>query len=673
MTKNAIRRKKIKKKEEKNYTVKRNNLKIKKEVKVKEEKGKLANNGRMHRKKGKKEGKVKKENKSRTGATSGISGTTKGYTIGMKRQSKVAKKLGKKEYGSLSEKFKQIMNDENLSKSKRKKLIKEHKRKTVVENYDYYKKLRIYLNELLQTEDKLNKKKQIITLYNELKKIELIKFARTNLGYHILSALIINGEEDIQNKLWKTLYKNVSDISTYHFLSLLFQCFYKHGKNKQIKNDIIAWILKNPKLYFTKFASRLWDIVFKKLKTDMKIKIINLLIIPNINIYKSIPSEILKKKTKEMVNMLGEENKMLVKNYLIEIIENIVEKELLYNLVSHNIILVACEILKEEELISVMEIIHEGCEYLISTNVGNKALICLLGYSTNKHKKILIKTLKNNIIEMCKNSVNFLLIIRLIKITDDTKLLNDFIVKKIVNNFEDIFDDYYGFYVILEFFYSLNEYKEDKYFHVDWKNMIYANAVKSIKDGNKRKSEIIQPIIDKLHILFMDKNKLNQYLKDKKYIIIIFEFLLYTQNLQVLNNLFLLIEEIICSHKNEENIDEMYNCNNINVLFWKISSYPKSEDFLHKLVDDNSTFCEKLCNLVLSNLETVLKSKLIKTLNNLLNFAKEKDQNVYEQILACTGQVNIKEIYSTLKETFPKLTHFERFLELTNQKSLIKN
>ncbi|CRH00925.1 mRNA binding Pumilio-homology domain protein, putative [Plasmodium relictum] len=619
-------------------------INIKKKEKIKKEKNKRDNSIPDHKKNYKKimknkfNGDISKESKS-------------------KNNSKI-----KDDY--LNEKCRKIMNDENLSKSKKKKMIKELKKKTVKENYDYYKKLRIYLNDLLKTKNKTEKKKQVGIIYNELRKVELIKFSRTNLGYHIISALIINGENEIQNKLWESFYEHFNDICTFNFVSLIFQCFYKHG-NEKIKNDIYSCLIKNTKTFLTKFASRLWHTVFKKLKASKRIRMINYLIVPNINELKNISSEFLKKSSKEMLTNFSEENKNSIKKYLIEIIENIVEKELLYNIVSHNIILVACEILSDEELTNLMEIIHEGCEYLISTNIGNKALIFLLGYSTNKHKKNLIKILKNDIIELCKNSVNFLLITRLLKITDDTKLLNNFIVKKIVSDFENIFNDYYGFYVILEFFYDLNEYNEDKYFFVEWKNMIYSKAPKSVKNGNKRKSEIITPIIEQLLKIFQDKKKLNEYLKNKRYIIIIYEFLAYTENEEVLKNLLYFIEQIIYSCKNKENINDTFNVKNINDIFLKLFSCTRNKNILCKVIDNNM-FYEKLCNIFLLNIETILRTELIKISNSLITFVKEKDNKIYEQILSYTQKVNNKDIYHELKGIIPNLTHFDRYLELIN-------
>ncbi|CAD2095206.1 conserved Plasmodium protein, unknown function [Plasmodium vinckei lentum] len=594
-----------------------------------------------------------------------------------KNEKKIEKKNVKNKEQDWDDKCKEILNDENLSKSKKKKLIKEYKKKKFAENYDYYKKLKINLNDLLRTKDKSEKNKQINIICNELKKVELNKFCRTNLGYHIISALIINSDEEYQNKLWKTISTNMNDICVFNFVSLTFQCFYKHAKNDQIRNDICMWLIKNPKNFLTKFASKLWHVVFKKLKTDMKIKIINSLILPNINSLKNVSFELLKKPTKEMFEALSDENKTAICNYLIEYIENVVEKELLYNIVTHNLILSAVEILAEGEesvvndrLTKLMEMIHEGCEYLISTNIGNKALIYLLGYSTNKHKKILIKILKNHMIDLCKNSVNFLLIIRLLKITDDTKLLNEYIVKKITNSFEDIFNDYYGFYVILEFFYDINQYNEDKYFFVDWKNMIYSKSVKSVKDGCKRKNEIIQPIIEQLKNIFNGKDKLNSYLNDKKYVIIIFEYIQFTQDEQIINNILSVLEDIILLLKNNENINEKHNCKNINELFSKLYTCPKNQDIFKKVINQNnssSMFYQLLSDFFITNIEIILKSELIKTFNNFIIFIKEIDNNIYQQILSTAKNMNNDTIYNTLKETLPNMTYFDKYLELINQ------
>ncbi|ANQ09315.1 Uncharacterized protein PCOAH_00034680 [Plasmodium coatneyi] len=578
----------------------------------------------------------------------------------------------------LNEKCKKIMNDENLSKSKKKKLIKENKKKVIVENYDYYKKLRIKLNDLLQTKDKEEKKRQINLLCAELKKVQLAKFARTNLGYHIISSLVINGSEEVQKKLWTNLYEHMSDISTFNFVSIVFQCFYKHAKGEQIRKDIHQWLLKNPKTFFTKFASRLWNTVFQKVKTDMRTKITNYLIIPNgksqneklANGMKNITLDILKKDTKEMFETFNEENKMLMCKYLIEVVEMLVEKELLYNIVSHNILLTASKILNEEELANIMETIHQGCEYLLSTNLGNQALIYLLGYATNKHKKNLIKVLKNDICDLCKNSVNFLLIIRLLKITDDTKLLNDFVVKKIANNFEDIFNDYYGFYVVMEFFYDLNQSNQDKFLYVQWKELVYSKAPKSVKDADKRKSEIIQPVMDQLQTIFQDINKLAHYIKDKKYLIIICEFLSHSTNEQVvksvLKNIVNLVEQIILACKNEEEeVSSTYNCKNVNDLILKI--FTKCGNGTTTLpgvpLDEDIPFYQCLSNVLLPDLEIVIKSELIKTVNNLFRFLKDNDAAEYERALTIARQADNEQIYQDLKDTLPTLTHFDTYLE----------
>ncbi|EUD68526.1 hypothetical protein C922_00924 [Plasmodium inui San Antonio 1] len=578
----------------------------------------------------------------------------------------------------LTEKCKKIMNDENLSKSKKKKLIKENKKKVIVENYDYYKKLRIKLNDLLQTKDKDEKKRQINLLYAELKKVQLVKFARTNLGYHIISSLVINGSEEVQKKLWTNLHEHMSDISTFNFVSIVFQCFYKHAKGEQIRKDIHQWLLKNPKTFFTKFASRLWNTVFQKLKTEMRTKITNYLIIPNgssqsekiANGMKNITLDILKKDTKEMFETFNEENKMLIRKYLIELVEMLVEKELLYNIVSHNILLTASKILNDDELANIMEIIHQGCEYLLSTNLGNQALIYLLGYATNKHKKNLIKVLKNDICDLCKNSVNFLLIIRLLKITDDTKLLHDFVVKKIANNFEDIFNDYYGFYVVMEFFYDFNQSDQDKFLYVQWKQLVYAKAPKSIKDAHKRKSEIIQPIMDQVQTILQDMDKLAHYVKDKKYLIIICEFLSHSTNEQVirsvLKNIVNLVEQIILACKNEEEISSKYNCKNLNDLVFKIfAKCGKGTTTLPGILvdEDDIPFYRSLSNVLLPELETVIKSELIKTVNNLLRFLKDNDAAEFERALARARQADNEQIYHELKDTLPTLSHFETYLE----------
>ncbi|GAB67344.1 hypothetical protein PCYB_113640, partial [Plasmodium cynomolgi strain B] len=545
------------------------------------------------------------------------------------------------------------------------------------ENYDYYKKLRIKLNDLLQAKDKDEKKRQINLLCAELKKVQLAKFARTNLGYHIISSLVINGSEEVQKKLWKNLHEHMSDISTFNFVSIVFQCFYKHAKGEEIKKDIHQWLLKNPKTFFSKFASRLWNTVFQKLKTGMRTKITNYLIIPNgssqneklANGMKNITLDILKKDTKEMFETFNEENKMLIRRYLIEVVEMLVEKELLYNIVSHNILLTASKILNDEELANVMETIHQGCEYLLSTNLGNQALIYLLGYATNKHKKNLIKVLKNDICDLCKSSVNFLLIIRLLKITDDTKLLHDFVVKKIANNFEDIFNDYYGFYVVMEFFYDLNQSNEDKFLHVEWKKLVYSKAPKSIKDAEKRKSEILQPIMDQVQTILQDIDKLAHYVKDKKYLIIICEFLSHSTNEQVvrsiLKNIVNLVEQIILACNNKEELSSKYNCKNVNDLIFRIfAKCGKGTTTLPGvLLDEDIPFYRCLSNVLLPQLETVIKSELIKTVNNLFRFLKDNDAAEFERALTRARQADNEQIYQDLKDTLPTLTHFDTYLE----------
>lgn len=87
-------------------------------------------------------------------------------------------------------------------------------------------------------------------------------------------------------------------------------------------------------------------------------------------------------------------------------------------------------------LTSLLDQIIEGSYSLLSTKEGVDSLVVLLGFAKAQQRKKLLKNIKKDIMDLAMNPVDYILLLRLISTTDDTKILNEIIWNSFISEGE---------------------------------------------------------------------------------------------------------------------------------------------------------------------------------------------------------------------------------------------
>eukprot|EP00434_Breviolum_minutum_P013393 symbB.v1.2.011800.t1/scaffold773.1/size166002/9 len=139
---------------------------------------------------------------------------------------------------------------------------------------------------------------------------------------------------------------------------------------------------------------------------------------------------------------LTEQQKKSIAQHLEEAVEKAIEKELLGLDIVHLLLQAFCEIATDSQLTQLAEQCMDGAAYLLSSKAGAEALLRLLGIANAKQRKAFCRDLKGKFAALAKNSVDYVVMIRLLTTVDDTVMLSKSM------DMEDLCFDKYGHKVL---------------------------------------------------------------------------------------------------------------------------------------------------------------------------------------------------------------------------------
>mmetsp|Transcript_13516 Transcript_13516/g.31801 ORF Transcript_13516/g.31801 Transcript_13516/m.31801 type:complete len:673 (-) Transcript_13516:44-2062(-) len=146
---------------------------------------------------------------------------------------------------------------------------------------------------------------------------------------------------------------------------------------------------------------------------------------------------------REVLKDLTEEQRNSMKAHLSECAEKAVNKELLGVDIVHFIFQHLCEDADEASLRKVAELCAAGSPFLLSSKPGAEALLRLLGVFSAKERKAFCKDLKGKFAQLTMNSVDYVVMIRLLMTVDDTVMLSKTLLAEWIADIETlIFDKY---------------------------------------------------------------------------------------------------------------------------------------------------------------------------------------------------------------------------------------
>jgi len=145
---------------------------------------------------------------------------------------------------------------------------------------------------------------------------------------------------------------------------------------------------------------------------------------------------------------LTAEQRLALVDHLQEATEKAVDKELLGVDIIHLLFQAYTEVAKEEALKELAEKCMAGAPYLLSSKAGAEACLRLLGVASAKHKKALCRDLKGKFVALAMNSVDYLVMMRLAGVVDDTVMLGKTMLAEWMPELEAICQDKYGHRVL---------------------------------------------------------------------------------------------------------------------------------------------------------------------------------------------------------------------------------
>lgn len=206
----------------------------------------------------------------------------------------------------------------------------------------------------------------------------------------------------------------------------------KEEQEKMIER-ILAPILnqgenKFAKMFFQKHGCKCVNLIceYKYLKNTQKHRILNTLFFPKSISYVLAGFKNTVPVFKNLKLVVEDKQKAELVAHLQACMEKCVDKELLNQVNTHGFFDYFTQLAGEEKLRGFLEaniLPLEGMTHLLATKQGTDAVVRLLGFFSAKNKKAFVKLLKGKVPDMAKNSVNYLLLARLLLTVDDTVLV----------------------------------------------------------------------------------------------------------------------------------------------------------------------------------------------------------------------------------------------------------
>ena len=138
------------------------------------------------------------------------------------------------------------------------------------------------------------------------------------------------------------------------------------------------------------------------------------------------------RKLADVIKLNEEKREQILKN-IMEVINVLLTKGLIYLSISHHV-------LKEFFANGTPDLIREMTTFLapemihtVRSKFGAQAAAQCAGYATAKERKIIIKSLKGSVVPICQEPSGHMVIVKLLSVTDDTVLLSKAIVKEMLD------------------------------------------------------------------------------------------------------------------------------------------------------------------------------------------------------------------------------------------------
>lgn len=135
------------------------------------------------------------------------------------------------------------------------------------------------------------------------------------------------------------------------------------------------------------------------------------------------------------------EKKEQIMSSITSIINTLLTKGLIYLSISHHVLNEYYDNASPEQIREMTGLLAGELVHTVRTKFGAQVAAKCVGYATAKERKIIIKSLKGNVVPIAQEPHGHMIIVKLLSVTDDTVLLSKTIVKELLDGLDDLLND----------------------------------------------------------------------------------------------------------------------------------------------------------------------------------------------------------------------------------------
>lgn len=197
---------------------------------------------------------------------------------------------------------------------------------------------------------------------------------------------------------------------------------------------------------------------------------------------------------------LPQEERATLMSHLVEIIDKLVDKEMLDQSIVHFVLHTYCEFASDKQMESLVEDAIGAVPHLLASKPGAEAALRILGFASAKQKKVFCHDVKGKFTALAMNSVNYVVMIRLLTTVDDTKMLGSTVIDELIPDMKEIVFSKYGHKVLAWVLMP----SWSRIFSPYDKMCATLPSPKSLKSADTRRAELLRKLKPPIHKVLMD-------------------------------------------------------------------------------------------------------------------------------------------------------------------------
>ncbi|KAK3091659.1 hypothetical protein FSP39_021613 [Pinctada imbricata] len=312
------------------------------------------------------------------------------------------------------------------------------------------------------------------------------EFAFAHDTARVLQCLIQYGSMDQREEVYQEVKDQICLMAKSRYAKFLVKKFLIYG-SKNHKNNVIKSFHGNVrKLVRHKEAADVIELAYSDYANAVqRLSLLEEFYGPSFTLFKT-PDV---KSLDQLLEMQPDKKDMILSN-MKEALLPLIDKTILSHSMVHRLFHEFFAHASEKQRSDMIEAIRESVVQIIHTRDGARATMYCLWYGTAKDRKIIIKSLKGNVVKVCMDEYGHLALLALFDVVDDTKIVQKVVLEEILKSLHDVAQNQYGRKVMLYLMYP----RDPHHFHPDIVRVLQEGDrnPNSKKDKSVRHQELLE-------------------------------------------------------------------------------------------------------------------------------------------------------------------------------------